>query len=163
MRLLLGRETIGKEREAATLDLPVSGVKKIIERGTSDFLGYYYRKQREGSRVKSVYVGRGEVAHLISNFESHSTDKGAKTMSSKKLHSRMAVNLTNLFYFVLMPISDPEGYEKGHFRRVYRFSFLSTPVTLLNSSRFDYSSLLERIVPDERFPVCRKVAQSRTH
>ena len=34
---------------------------------------YYYRKEREGSRVKSVYVGRGEVANLISQFESSST------------------------------------------------------------------------------------------
>src|SRR5688500_7915873 len=35
---------------------------------------YYYRKQREGSRVRSIYVGRGEIAHMISNFESHSTE-----------------------------------------------------------------------------------------
>ena len=35
---------------------------------------YYYRKERDGSRVKSVYVGRGEIAHMISNFESHSTE-----------------------------------------------------------------------------------------
>ncbi len=25
---------------------------------------YYYRKERDGSRVRSVYVGRGEWAHL---------------------------------------------------------------------------------------------------
>ncbi len=34
---------------------------------------YYYRKERDGSRVKSVYVGRGEIAHLISQFQSSST------------------------------------------------------------------------------------------
>src|SRR5437667_460015 len=33
---------------------------------------YYYRKEREGSRVKSVYVGRGEIAHMISNIQSSS-------------------------------------------------------------------------------------------
>ena len=33
---------------------------------------YYYRKEREGSRVKSVYVGRGEIAHLISQIQSTS-------------------------------------------------------------------------------------------
>lgn len=44
---------------------------------------YYYRKEREGSSVKSVYVGRGELAHLISNFESHSTEL-EKLMSAKK-------------------------------------------------------------------------------
>lgn len=34
---------------------------------------YYYRKEREGSG-KSVYVGRSEIANLISSFESHSTE-----------------------------------------------------------------------------------------
>jgi hypothetical protein len=33
---------------------------------------YYYRKAREGSRVKSTYVGRGEMAHMISKFEASS-------------------------------------------------------------------------------------------
>ena len=33
---------------------------------------YYYRKEREGSRVKSVYVGRGEIAHMISQIQSRS-------------------------------------------------------------------------------------------
>jgi hypothetical protein len=33
---------------------------------------YYYRKEREGSRVKSVYVGRGEIAHMISQIQSNS-------------------------------------------------------------------------------------------
>lgn len=35
---------------------------------------YYYRKERDRSRVKSIYVGRGEIAHMISSFESHSTE-----------------------------------------------------------------------------------------
>jgi hypothetical protein len=34
---------------------------------------YYYRKERDGSRVKSVYVGRGEIAHMISQIQSTST------------------------------------------------------------------------------------------
>lgn len=29
---------------------------------------YYYRKERDGSRVKSVYVGRGEIARLDAAF-----------------------------------------------------------------------------------------------
>jgi hypothetical protein len=33
---------------------------------------YFYQKQRDGSRVKSVYVGRGEIAHLISQFQTSS-------------------------------------------------------------------------------------------
>ena len=35
---------------------------------------YYYRKEREGSRVKSVYVGRGEIAHMISKLQSSSSE-----------------------------------------------------------------------------------------
>ena len=34
---------------------------------------YYYRKERNGSRVKSVYVGRGEIANMISQFQSGSS------------------------------------------------------------------------------------------
>ena len=34
---------------------------------------YYYRKERDGSRVKSTYVGRGEIVHLISQFQTSST------------------------------------------------------------------------------------------
>jgi hypothetical protein len=30
---------------------------------------YYYRKEREGSRVKSVYVGRGKIAHMVSDLQ----------------------------------------------------------------------------------------------
>lgn len=33
---------------------------------------YYYRKQREGSRVRSVYVGRGELAQMVSHFQATS-------------------------------------------------------------------------------------------
>jgi hypothetical protein len=35
---------------------------------------YYYKKEREGSRVKSVYVGRGEMAQMISKFEASSAE-----------------------------------------------------------------------------------------
>jgi hypothetical protein len=31
---------------------------------------YYYRKEREGSQVKSVYVGRGEIAQMVSEIQS---------------------------------------------------------------------------------------------
>lgn len=33
---------------------------------------YYYKKEREGSRVKSVYVGRGDVAQIISQIQASS-------------------------------------------------------------------------------------------
>ena len=45
---------------------------------------YFYKKEREGTRVKSVYVGRGEVAHMISKLQSSSKvlEKFARTMRS---------------------------------------------------------------------------------
>ena len=36
---------------------------------------YYYRKERDGTRVKSVYVGRGETAGLIAQFEGMQSDE----------------------------------------------------------------------------------------
>lgn len=35
---------------------------------------YYYRKVREGSTVRSMYVGKGEMAHMIATFESSSAE-----------------------------------------------------------------------------------------
>jgi hypothetical protein len=33
---------------------------------------YYYKKERDGSRVKSVYVGRGEIAHMVAQIQATS-------------------------------------------------------------------------------------------
>ena len=48
---------------------------------------YYYRKQREGSRVKSVYVGRGEIAQTVAQLQSTSPllEKLARTMKSPEV------------------------------------------------------------------------------
>ena len=45
---------------------------------------YYYKKEREGSKVKSVYVGRGEMARMISQLQSKSPllEKLARTIKS---------------------------------------------------------------------------------
>jgi hypothetical protein len=45
---------------------------------------YYYKKEREGSRVKSVYVGRGDVAHMIAQIQSSSSliERYARFMKS---------------------------------------------------------------------------------
>src|SRR5687768_9875988 len=45
---------------------------------------YYYRKERDGSRVKSTYVGRGEMGHMISKFESSSAEL-EKLLRAKKI------------------------------------------------------------------------------
>lgn len=44
---------------------------------------YYYKKERSGSSVKSVYVGRSEIAHMISQFQSSSAEV-EKLMRVKK-------------------------------------------------------------------------------
>ena len=47
---------------------------------------YYYKKEREGSRVKSVYVGRGEIAHMVAQLQSTSaTRELARTMKSPEV------------------------------------------------------------------------------
>jgi hypothetical protein len=45
---------------------------------------YYYKKEREGSRVKSVYVGRGEIAQMVAQLQSSSSllERFARTMKS---------------------------------------------------------------------------------
>jgi hypothetical protein len=39
------------------------------QRGANE---YYYRKERHGAQVKSVYVGRGEIANMLSELQSSS-------------------------------------------------------------------------------------------
>ena len=45
---------------------------------------YYYRKQRDGSTVKSTYCGRGEIAHMISQIQGSSPllEKLARSLRS---------------------------------------------------------------------------------
>lgn len=67
----------------------------------------YYRKEREGSRVKSTYIGRGDLAHTIADFESHSVAlerliRAKKRMEAEELENAetvldRAVELVQLF------------------------------------------------------------------
>lgn len=55
---------------------------------------YFYRKEREGSRVKSIYVGRGETANMISRFQASSSaiEKLARrTKTATEIQSDRAV------------------------------------------------------------------------
>ena len=68
---------------------------------------YYYKKEREGSRVKSVYVGRGEMAHMISKLEASSAEvekllrvkKSIEAHESERVEAALdrAVGLVQLF------------------------------------------------------------------
>src|SRR6185295_2341367 len=51
---------------------------------------YYYRKEREGSRVKSTYVGRGEIAHMIAKFESSSGEVEELLQVKKSIEAHQA-------------------------------------------------------------------------
>lgn len=59
------------------------------QRGTNS---YYYRKEREGSKVKSVYVGRSEIAHMISQFQASSAivDRLSRAKTIESLESEKA-------------------------------------------------------------------------
>ena len=48
---------------------------------------YYYKKERDGSQVKSVYVGRGELAQMVAQLQSTSplVEKLARTMKSPEV------------------------------------------------------------------------------
>jgi hypothetical protein len=58
---------------------------------------YYYRKRREGSRVKSAYVGRGDLAQMVSQIQSSSpflerltrTVKSPETVKLEKADAAM--------------------------------------------------------------------------
>ena len=68
---------------------------------------YYYRKERDGSRVNSTYVGRGEMAHMISKFEASSGEvekllrlkNSVEAQESERIEAALdrAVELVQLF------------------------------------------------------------------
>ncbi len=51
---------------------------------------YYYKKERDGSRVKSVYVGRGQIAHVISQFQASSTAVERIVRANRESESKKA-------------------------------------------------------------------------
>lgn len=46
---------------------------------------YYYRKERVGSTVKSIYVGRGDVAHMVAQIQSTTPLLEKLTRTNKSL------------------------------------------------------------------------------
>ena len=48
---------------------------------------YSYKKEREGSKVKRVYVGRGEIAHMVAQTQSTSPllERLARSIKSPEL------------------------------------------------------------------------------
>ena len=68
---------------------------------------YYYKKERDGSRVKSVYVGPGEIAHMVAHIQSSSllveslarTTKSVEVVKQEKAEAAIeqANSLVQLF------------------------------------------------------------------
>ena len=68
---------------------------------------YYYKKERSGSSVRSVYVGRSEVAQLVSKLHSSPSDlekliRAKRSIEAKQLDQveaslDTAIELTELF------------------------------------------------------------------
>ena len=53
---------------------------------------YFYKKERDGSRVKSVYVGRGEIAQMVAQIQSTSPllEKLVRTMKLPAFSNEVA-------------------------------------------------------------------------
>ena len=74
------------------------------QRGTNS---YYYKKERTGWSVRSVYVGHGEVAQMVSKFQSSSTEleklmRAKRSIEANELERAeatldRAIELTQLF------------------------------------------------------------------
>jgi len=87
---------------------------------------YYYKKEREGSKVKSVYVGRGEIAHMVAEIQSRSPllEKMARTFRSPdqiKLEESEAAleRVTNLIQLITQAALLTAGFHthKRQWRR----------------------------------------------
>lgn len=79
---------------------------------------YYYRKERQGSRVKSTYVGRGEMANLISQFQ-ESSNAVERIVRSNKLNdsekTEAAIDLaSNLIQLVTQSALLTGGFHTHH-------------------------------------------------
>ena len=82
---------------------------------------YYYKKEREGSRVKSVYVGRGEIAQMISKLQSSSSDleklmRARRSIDASELEKvevtlDRAIELTQLFTQAVLLVA---GFHTHH-------------------------------------------------
>jgi len=82
---------------------------------------YYYKKEREGSRVKSVYVGRGEIARMVAQIQSSSglIEKYARQMKSpeqvKWEKAEAALNqATDLIQLITQAALLTAGYHTHH-------------------------------------------------
>jgi hypothetical protein len=82
---------------------------------------YYYRKERDGSRVRSVYVGRGKIAHMVSQIQSSSPllERLARTIKSpeavKMEKSEAAIEqVTNLIQQLTQGALLAAGFHTHH-------------------------------------------------
>lgn len=84
---------------------------------------YYYKKERSGSSVRSVYVGRGEVAQMVSKLQSSSTDleklmRAQRSIEAKQLDQveaslDTAIELTELFTQAVLHSRIPKSTDRS--------------------------------------------------
>jgi hypothetical protein len=82
---------------------------------------YYYRKEREGSRVKSTYAGRGEIAHISAQIQESSPllERLARTIKSpevvKQEKAEIAIEeVTNLIQLLTQAALLSAGFHTHH-------------------------------------------------
>lgn len=82
---------------------------------------YFYRKEREGSRVKSVYVGRGETAHMVAQIQSSSpllkrfacTMKSPEVIKAEKAEAALE-QASDLIQLITQATLLTAGYHTHH-------------------------------------------------
>ncbi len=92
---------------------------------------YYYKKERDGSKVKSVYVGRGEIAQMVAQIQSTSPllERVAHTINSPEVmkeHKAEAVlkQAGDLIHLITQAALLTSGFHTHHRqwrRRRYAF------------------------------------------
>lgn len=82
---------------------------------------YYYKKERDGSRVRSVYVGRGEIAHMLAQIQSSSpllerlarTIKSPETIKHEKAEASLE-QVTDLVQLLTQATLLAAGFHTHH-------------------------------------------------
>lgn len=80
---------------------------------------YYYRKERDGSRVRSVYIGTGETAQIIAQFDSwgDTQRQEARELEARRRESILAIDRElDALAQIVKQITDASLIAKGYHR-----------------------------------------------
>jgi len=129
------------------------------QRGTNK---YYYRKEREGSRVRSIYVGRGEIAHMISHFESHSSEvekllrvkKSIEDCETEKTKTALdrAFELVQLFTHATLLNAGFHTHHRQWRRKGMSVDFEKVLTDKAEQTRIEFRALLDKTNKENPLP-----------